>query len=396
MCNEQLENLIDAALADGELTEKEKPILFKKAQAMGVDLDEFEMVLDARLYKISQQKLPRRWETKPNTYNMKVKNCFTALLMALCFTAKAQNNIAVLDFKAGVALSQSDVDGICAIFCTYFTPEGYSLIERGQVSQAIKEQKFQQGSYTGTQVTEIGRILGVSYVVIGDVNYAVGEYNMDVRVMHVESGTVIAKAGITWKKGVSYRKRMRKMARKLARQMPTSLQETIVYVPKEEKVADTPKEEKVKVPKERKEVPLYRPSEPSLRFSTGSPIIASVAFNYQLTSSFMIGCGIGVGGIKTKYENHYNVRYDVYGDEGIKSITLGYPVYIETELRTPMYKWSFFLNAKLGYNIHNISNVYHKDYHDGWYFYDGIGYQNTYDTLAQYLLLRSGNYRHSI
>ncbi|MBR0268819.1 MAG: hypothetical protein IJQ48_02265 [Prevotella sp.] len=46
-----LENLIDMALADGELTEKEKQILFKKAEANGIDLDEFEMVLDARLYE---------------------------------------------------------------------------------------------------------------------------------------------------------------------------------------------------------------------------------------------------------------------------------------------------------------------------------------------------------
>lgn len=47
MYNEQLEKLIDYALADGELTEKEKQVLFKKAESMGVDLDEFEMVLDA-------------------------------------------------------------------------------------------------------------------------------------------------------------------------------------------------------------------------------------------------------------------------------------------------------------------------------------------------------------
>ena len=39
------------ALADGELTEKEKQVLFKKAEAAGIDLDEFEMVLDARLYE---------------------------------------------------------------------------------------------------------------------------------------------------------------------------------------------------------------------------------------------------------------------------------------------------------------------------------------------------------
>jgi hypothetical protein len=53
--NPQLEKLIDLALADGELTEKEKQVLFKKAEAMGIDLDEFEMVLDARLYEHSRQ-----------------------------------------------------------------------------------------------------------------------------------------------------------------------------------------------------------------------------------------------------------------------------------------------------------------------------------------------------
>lgn len=46
-----LEHLIDMALADGDLTEKEKQVLFKKAEAMGIDLDEFEMVLDARLFE---------------------------------------------------------------------------------------------------------------------------------------------------------------------------------------------------------------------------------------------------------------------------------------------------------------------------------------------------------
>lgn len=49
--NPQLEKLIDIALADGELTEKEKQVLFKRAEAMGIDLDEFEMVLDAKLYE---------------------------------------------------------------------------------------------------------------------------------------------------------------------------------------------------------------------------------------------------------------------------------------------------------------------------------------------------------
>jgi hypothetical protein len=54
MYNEQIENLINLALVDGELTEKEKQILFKKAESFGIDFDEFEMVLNARLYEKQQ------------------------------------------------------------------------------------------------------------------------------------------------------------------------------------------------------------------------------------------------------------------------------------------------------------------------------------------------------
>ena len=54
MYDQKLEELIDAALEDGVLTEKEKQVLFKKAQSMGIDLDEFEMVLDARLVKVQK------------------------------------------------------------------------------------------------------------------------------------------------------------------------------------------------------------------------------------------------------------------------------------------------------------------------------------------------------
>ena len=54
MYSKELEELIDAALADGVLTEKEKQILLKKAKAQGIDLDEFEMVLDARALKAQQ------------------------------------------------------------------------------------------------------------------------------------------------------------------------------------------------------------------------------------------------------------------------------------------------------------------------------------------------------
>ena len=55
MYNEKIESLIKVALSDGELTEKEKQILFKRAKADGIDLDEFEMVLDARLVELRKE-----------------------------------------------------------------------------------------------------------------------------------------------------------------------------------------------------------------------------------------------------------------------------------------------------------------------------------------------------
>jgi hypothetical protein len=54
MYSEKLEQLIEHTLADGVLTEKEKQVLIKTAEAEGVDLDEFEVVLDARLYEKTQ------------------------------------------------------------------------------------------------------------------------------------------------------------------------------------------------------------------------------------------------------------------------------------------------------------------------------------------------------
>ena len=72
MYNERIENLIKAALADGELTEKEKQILFKNAQEQGIDLDEFEMVLEARLVELEKAK--REAAPKSNKYG-DVRKC---------------------------------------------------------------------------------------------------------------------------------------------------------------------------------------------------------------------------------------------------------------------------------------------------------------------------------
>ena len=55
MFSKELEEVIEAALADGSLTEKERAVLHKRAQAEGVDLDELDIVIDGRLAKMKRQ-----------------------------------------------------------------------------------------------------------------------------------------------------------------------------------------------------------------------------------------------------------------------------------------------------------------------------------------------------
>lgn len=49
--SKELQTLVDAALEDGKLSDKEKQILYKRAEKDGLDLDEFELFLSSLLYK---------------------------------------------------------------------------------------------------------------------------------------------------------------------------------------------------------------------------------------------------------------------------------------------------------------------------------------------------------
>jgi hypothetical protein len=54
--NLEIEKLIDLALADGQVTEKERNVILKKATELGIDADEVEMVLDGKLHQLEANK----------------------------------------------------------------------------------------------------------------------------------------------------------------------------------------------------------------------------------------------------------------------------------------------------------------------------------------------------
>lgn len=74
MYSEQLEAIIDAALADGVLTDKEREVLHKRAAQEGIDADELDVVIEGRLAKMKKQEDWLRPAPPQNLANEKLGN----------------------------------------------------------------------------------------------------------------------------------------------------------------------------------------------------------------------------------------------------------------------------------------------------------------------------------
>ena len=151
---------------------------------------------------------------------MKKHFLITILLIAFAMAATAQNKkmkIAVMDFKAGVGVNANEVEGLSDMLINTLYESGkFSIVERSQINQVLKEQKFQASELTNEQLAKVGRILGVESVLVGTVNLIVSEYNVDVRAVDVESGEVVTTAGAAKSSGSTYRAMMEKIGRQLA------------------------------------------------------------------------------------------------------------------------------------------------------------------------------------
>jgi hypothetical protein len=54
--NPEIEKLIELALADGEITQKERSVILKKAEKLGEDPDEINMILDGKQHQLKTNK----------------------------------------------------------------------------------------------------------------------------------------------------------------------------------------------------------------------------------------------------------------------------------------------------------------------------------------------------
>lgn len=87
----ELERLIDLALADGKITDKELEVLYRKAQELAVDMDVFEMVLEGKLHLVQKSTATSSPTTAQGTASRKspkegdLRKCPSCGAMAVSF-----------------------------------------------------------------------------------------------------------------------------------------------------------------------------------------------------------------------------------------------------------------------------------------------------------------------
>lgn len=82
--NQEIERLIDMALADGTITDRERSIIRRKAESLGVDPDEAEMILDGKQALRSQ---PSASVEQRGSKQGEIKKCPACGAIAKAFTA---------------------------------------------------------------------------------------------------------------------------------------------------------------------------------------------------------------------------------------------------------------------------------------------------------------------
>ena len=157
------------------------------------------------------------------TGKLSIKVLGLIAMLVLTTSAFAQR-VAVLNFNAGSGVTQMEVDGLSSIFNTYFAPKGAEIVERTSVDKILQEQKFQNSRFTNTDMVALGEMLNVSLIIVGDINVVMEQYNVDVRVVNVQTGTTVAKDGTSFSTGGSYRDMMKELGERLSNSLEKEIE----------------------------------------------------------------------------------------------------------------------------------------------------------------------------
>ncbi|MBN1892946.1 outer membrane beta-barrel protein [bacterium] len=116
---------------------------------------------------------------------------FTILFCAWAL-AQEKPNIAILDLD-GSGISKEDLKGLTNRFQTeIFRTDQFTVLERAKIDALLEEQQFQSTGCTDLACAiEIGRMLNVELVVVGNVDRVGSIYSVNVRLVDVLTGKII-------------------------------------------------------------------------------------------------------------------------------------------------------------------------------------------------------------
>ena len=123
---------------------------------------------------------------------------FIGILLLVGNILSAPVNIAVLPFIGQDTTESNNVTDMFqdALFSCIYSNKNhknhYSLIERSQVGKVMGEQAFQQSGGVDLSAIETGKLLGASHVVVGSVGVIDKDYLVNVRVIEIASGRIVA------------------------------------------------------------------------------------------------------------------------------------------------------------------------------------------------------------
>lgn len=141
--NAELEKLIEITLADGQLTDKERTVLYRKAKELGVDQDELEIVLESKLFSIqknTQSNSAKYGEMKKCPSCNAPVNSFSSVCGDCGYEFRnisANNSVKSLSEKLEKVVSECEVKSY-----EHMVGRGYGDEETARLDDIAAKQKF--------------------------------------------------------------------------------------------------------------------------------------------------------------------------------------------------------------------------------------------------------------
>jgi hypothetical protein len=122
-----------------------------------------------------------------------MRNITAMTVLLFCLTASAADIVAVNNLKATGVTANEALSLTDALRSELGKSGKYQVMERSQMDDILKEQGFQQSGVCdeATCAIEMGKVLAVNYMVLGNIGMVGKTYTLSVRFVEVGSGKIL-------------------------------------------------------------------------------------------------------------------------------------------------------------------------------------------------------------